>query len=385
MSRMPAGRWGWWGRGSSLALGLLCVFPAPGRADDLKARIDAVVGPFLKDRKYLGLAVGVVQPAGRRAFGYGHVTLAGKEVVPDESTVFEIGSITKVFTGLLLADLVREGVVKLDDPAQKHLPKELHLPKRGDREITLLDLATHTSGLPVQPTDLLGSVFKTPLADWGNPYAHYGLAELGKNLAAIKLERDPGGKYAYSNLGAGVLGHALVHAARASSYDHLLVRRITGPLGMRDTLVRLNTEQQERKAPGHGRWGEASAWDFASCEGCGGIRSTVHDMLWFAAASLGRPKTDLLPSMRLALEPRRDTGTKDRRIGLFWHTLRLPGGGPEVLWHNGGTGGYRSFLGLVPPAGTAVVVLSNSDKGVEDIALEILKLLDDTKGSGHAH
>ncbi len=382
MSWMSADRGGRWRRGMSLAVGLLCALPA--RADDLKARIDAVVQPFLKGRKYLGLVVGVVQPSGRRAFGYGRITLGGKEVVPDESTVFEIGSITKVFTGLLLADLVRAGTVQMEDPAQKYLPKDLRLPKRGGREITLLDLATHTSGLPVQPTDLLSFVSKTPLADWGNPYSHYGLAELGRNLAEIKLESDPGCKYAYSNLGAGVLGHALVGATRASSYDQLLVRRVTGPLGMRDTLCRLNAEQQERKPPGHGfLGGEVAPWDFASCEGCGGLRSTMHDMLWFAAANLGRPKTDLLPSMLLAQEPRRDTGRKDERIGLCWHTRRRPGG-KDIVWHNGGTGGYRSFLGLAPVAGTAVVVLSNSNRSVDALALEILKILDDSKEPGPA-
>jgi hypothetical protein len=105
-------------------------------------------------------------------------------------------------------------------------------------------------------------------------------------------------------------------------------------------------------------------------------------MLWFAAVNLGRPKTDLLPSMRMAQEPRRDTNAKDRRIGLCWHTLRLSAGGHEVFWHNGGTGGYRSYLGLDPVAGTAVVVLSNSDKGVEEVAEEILKVLDDTRDPG---
>jgi CubicO group peptidase (beta-lactamase class C family) len=351
----------------------------PVHAAGLEDQIGGLARPFLQDKKYLCMVVGVLLPEERHVFAYGQYTLGGTTVVPNELTIFEIGSISKVFTGTMLAQLVRDGVVKLEDPVQKHLPPELQAPKRGGHEMTLLDLATHYSGLPVQPTNLAPFLVTTPTRDWGNPYLHYQLAHVAQNLRDIQLERDPGSKFEYSNLGAGVLGHALVHAVHAASYEDLLVRRITQPLLMRDTLVHLNTEQQLRWAPGHTKIGfPAPPWDFSSLEGCGGIRSTVHDMLTFAAANLGEQETTLGPALRLAHQPRRDTEMGDR-IGLFWLTTPWLGKGREVLFHNGGTGGYRSFLGLVPATKTAVVILSNSPHNLDDLGVQMLRAIQERK------
>src|SRR6185369_646660 len=139
------------GKNFGVVLGMLLIAPSTWCAADDRSAIDEIVKPYLKDKPYLGLVVGITRPAGHQVLGYGQVTLDGKKQVPAGDTIFEIGSITKAFTGTLLADQVLAGTVRLDDPIQKHLPDGLTIPRRDDRDITLLHLATHTSGLPVQP------------------------------------------------------------------------------------------------------------------------------------------------------------------------------------------------------------------------------------------
>src|SRR5262249_47655511 len=148
--------------------------------------------------------------------------------------------------------LVRQGKLKLDDPAQKYLPPELVLPKRGDTPINILDLTTHYSGIPVQP-DCLD--FK------GNPYARLTPAVLGQDLTAIKLQSEPGTAYDYSNYGAGLLGHALAKAAGAKSFDDALTKLVCEPLKLTDTRVRLSDSQEKRLAPGFSKYGKpADHW-----------------------------------------------------------------------------------------------------------------------------
>jgi CubicO group peptidase (beta-lactamase class C family) len=360
---------------TAVAVVLALVAPAlPARADDLKGRIDRLVAPVVKDRKDYAVVVGVIRPQGRQVLGYGSVTLAGKRTVPDGKTIFEIGSVTKVFTGLLLADLNREGVVTLTDPARQHLPPDLKLPPAKGREITLLDLATHTSGLPVEPDDFWIATFVMPGFS-ENPYSRYERKHVARMLGALKLDREPGVTYEYSNLGVGLLGYALAHAAKAADYETLVAQRITGPLKMPDTRVRLSPEQQARLAPGHDADGDpVSTWDFRSLEACGGLRSTADDLLAFADAHLHPPPTRLGRATADAQVPVHDAPNKAVRIGLCWHLLRQAGGGDLPL-HTGETGGYFCFLGLAPARGVGVVVLTNSDRSVELLGLGILQSL----------
>jgi CubicO group peptidase (beta-lactamase class C family) len=329
--------------------------------------------PFLKDRPYLGLVVGITRPDGHQVFGYGQVTVDGKKQVPAGDTIFEVGSITKAFTGLLLADQVLAGVVRLDDPVQQYLPKELIVPKRDNRDITLLHLATHTSGLPVQPPFIV--LFALTTKDPGNPYAEYDEAQLGRALANIKLAEPIGNRFQYSNLGAGILGRALAQAGKAKDFEALLVQRIAAPLKLADTRIRLSPVQEKRLACGYSRLGiQASPWTFASLESAGGLRSTTNDLLVFADAALGRPKT-FEKAFAMAHEPWREIGPKGESIGLGWFRGKLPSG-RAMLWHNGGTGGYRSFLAVVPKTGTGVVILSNSAHVVDGLGVAILECME---------
>jgi CubicO group peptidase (beta-lactamase class C family) len=286
----------------------------------------------------------------------------GSPAVNDQ-TVFEIGSVSKVFTTTLLAEMVIAGEVALDDPISEFLPDSVRAPSRNGRQITLLDLATSSSGLPRLPDDF------TP-ADPTNPYADYEVRHLYAFLSGYMLTRDPGASYEYSNLGMGLLGHLL--ALRAGmSYEDLVIRRILTPLGMRDTRITLTPAMSGRLATGHGADLEVVGnWDIAVLAGAGGWRSTTTDMLRFLAAAVTPPPGSLGRALRMAMEPRRPAGSPVLRIGLGWQVLER--NGQRIVWHNGETGGYHSFLGLDPASGANVVVLANSATDIDDIGLHIL-------------
>jgi CubicO group peptidase (beta-lactamase class C family) len=344
------------------------ISSSPALAADPKPLVDEVVKPFLENKPYLGMAVGVVTPEARHTYYFGTVKLDGQDRPPDAGTIFPLGSLTKAYTGVVLADLVRAGKIKLDDPAQQHMPPEIVLPKRGERPITILDLATHYSGIPVQPNCL---DFR------GDPYASLTPAMIAKDLAAIELERDPGSGFAYSNYGAGLLGHALARAAGAKSYDDAITERIGKPLGLADTHVHLNDSQKGRLPPGFSRSGKpAPHWRFSMLESCGGLNSTVADQVQFIAANLEMVDSPIVAAMKESHKPQRDASSQQHRIGLGWHIVPLRADSKHsVVWHNGGTAAARCYLGFVPDAKVGVVILTNSANSVDPPSRTLLQKL----------
>ncbi len=313
----------------------------------------------------VGIVVGVIEPQGRRVIAYGSVNQGDARPLNGD-TIFEIGSVTKVFTSLLLADMVQRGEVALADPVAKYLPAEVKVPERAGRVITLVDLSTHTSGLPRLPSNLFPK-------DPANPYADYSAEQLYQFLSSYQLTRDIGSKFEYSNLGGGLLGHAL---ARRAGLDHeALVRsRIAGPLGMSSTSITLSPDEKARLAVGHNdKLVPVPNWDFQVLAGCGALRSSVNDMLTFLAANLGYVKSPLAPAMASMLSVRRPTGAPGLgEIGLGW--LIIKPSDNEIVWHNGGTFGYRSFIGYDAKTRVGIVVLSNTftGAGVDDIGMHLL-------------
>ncbi len=327
---------------------------------------DSVVRAIIKQRvdtgRYAGVAVGLVSRDGRQ-----QVTTYGPRagVTPfDSHTVFEIGSITKTFTAAILADMVAKGEVSLDDPVAKHLPPGSKIPERDGRQITLLDLATQTSGLPRLPDNLV-------IADPENPYASYTRERLFEFLARYTLPRGIGEKYEYSNLGLGLLGEALSYRA-GKSYESLVTERVLAPLGMRETRITLPPEMRARVAPGHDESGHvAGLWDFPTLGAAGALRSTVDDMLKYVSAnadSTSRPLGSVLATTHAS---RRPGPAPNLTVGLAWHRLATPSG-RTIVWHNGGTGGYRSFAGYDEASGMAVVVFANTSTSVDDIGMHLL-------------
>jgi len=326
---------------------------------------DSVVLSILKERveegRSAGIVVGLLEADGTtRVLAWGD---PGPEKLPlDGVSVFEIGSITKVFTGSVLADMILKGEVSLDDPVQAFLPPGVTVPSRNGLEITLGMLSEQNSGLPGMPDNFNPE-------NWSNPFADYRAEDLYEFLSGYELERDPGESFEYSNLGVGLLGHALaLHAGR--SYEAVVRDRILNPLGMTHTGVVLTPWMVEHLALGHREGGGVVCnWDLDALAGAGALRSTAEDMLKFLDAALDPETGPIHRAMAYAQEERADAGSM--RIGLNWITQ--PAGDHRLVWHNGGTGGYRTYMGLIPERGIGVVVLTNSGgRGADDLGRHLL-------------
>jgi len=341
---------------------LLMALPVFGaQAPSIPADVKETVR-FRVDHGYnVGIIVGIINPSGTRYYSYGKTAVSGNQR-PDENTVFEIGSITKVFTSTLLADMVERGEVTLDDQIEKYLPKGVRAPTRNGQSITLAHLATHTSSLPRLPDNLLPS-------DANNPYADYSVEQMYEFLSGYRLQRDIGAQYEYSNYGGGLLGHIL--ALRSGmSYEGLFVQRIGNELGMGNTRITFTREMTRRLAKGHTGNIEVSNWDIPALAGAGALRSTALDMLTFLAANMGLKQSRLYSAMKTTHKQRNQAGPPDMHIGLGWH-IRTSGN-RRLIWHNGGTGGYWGFVGFVKDKQTGVVVLTNTSQSIDDIGFHLL-------------
>lgn len=307
----------------------------------------------------VAVVAGILDESGRRiVIGKGEQAGA-----VDGDTIFEIGSVTKVFTGQLLAEAVSRNEIKLDDPISKFLPASVKTPERNGRQITLLDLATHSSALSRMPDNMVPK-------DAENPYADYSVTQMYEFLSDFKPARDIGAKYEYSNFGAGLLGHILALKAGAN-YEALVLERICRPLGMTNTCITLLPALKKRLAPGHDASGApAKNWDLPTFAGAGALRSTVNDLLKFLAANLELAPAKLAPAIRLAQQSQREAGAQ-MKIGLGWHISEKHDA--KIVWHNGGTGGYHSFIGFNPATKRAVVLLANSARSFDDIGFHLLE------------
>jgi CubicO group peptidase (beta-lactamase class C family) len=303
-----------------------------------------------------GVTIGVVVHGVRRILTYGTAK-------PD--SVFEIGSITKTFTGLLLAQMVEQHKVRLDEPVRALLPPGTVAPPASGAEITLLDLSTHRSGLPRLPNN-----FKP--ADPGNPYADYDTKALYAFIAShgVALPENP--KFAYSNLGVGLLGQALAERA-GTTFEALLREQVTGPLGMHDTVFTLTPALNARLVPGHdAEHKPVRAWDDAALAGAGGIRSTAADMLTYLEAQL-HPE-QLPPSVRATPEGETlaaaiaASHVDHGDIGHGTHTALNWAVESGTFGHNGATGGYSANAMFNPEKDFAIVVLSNTSVAYRSFA-----------------
>jgi CubicO group peptidase (beta-lactamase class C family) len=315
----------------------------------------------------VGMVVAVIEPSGTRIVAYGKPAKDDARALNGD-TVFEIGSITKVFTAVLLADMAQHGEVKLDDPISKYLPEGVKAPQRNSKDITLEELATHTSGLPRLPNNLSPK-------DAANPYADYSADKLYAFLNSYQLPRDPGEKWEYSNLATGLLGQLLSLRA-GKDFETLVVSRIATPLGMASTRITLTPEMKERMAAGYNAALQpARLWDFQALAGAGALRSTANDLITFLAANLGYKKSPLQPAMAAMLEVRLPTGQPNLQQALGWHILQRKD--RDLFWKDGGTFGFASFIGFDAKAKFGVVVLANSFSLTSGVADEVgLHLLD---------
>ncbi len=310
-----------------------------------------------------GIAVVLIDPDGSVRFV--STGQSGNPARPqiDADTLFEIGSITKVFTSTLLAQKAAQGTLGLDTRLDEVMGAEPAWANPGVGAVTLRQLATHTSGLPRLPrdTNFLGGMVRS----LRNPYANYSESDMWAYVRQLPLEVQPDRSVDYSNLGVGLLGQALASSEK-TSYSDLVAARILAPLGMAATGIELSPDHARFLAQGH----NASLlpvplWDLPSMPGAGALRSSTRDMARFLQAHMhgtlaGASETHLA-QVRID-----DT----RSVALGWFIERRHG--EEIHWHNGGTGGFRSFAGFNQKSGRGVVVLSNVSQGVDDIGLHLL-------------
>lgn len=310
-----------------------------------------------------GIVVGVVTPEGTSYYNYGVKSYDTQEPV-DENTVFEIGSNTKTFTGLLLANEVLKGKLNLDDPIQKLLPEGITSPTRNGEEIRLVNLATHTSSLPRIPH------IQNPNSPHG-PFANLTFDDIYNFLNDYELKHDIGTHWEYSNLGTGLLG-LIIAGKYNTDYESMLINEISSPLGMTDTRIECTPEMEKRAAKGHSMGNEVDKYYLPAIAGAGAIRSTAVDMIKYLKANMGLEKTDLCEAMQLS-HKNTGRGNEHVKMGLGWIIMDVEG--EEVIWHDGGTKGQMSFMGFNKSRNIGVVVLTNSTGFPDDIGFHLLNPL----------
>lgn len=328
-------------------------------------KVDSMVIPFMKRPDAVGLSIGIIKDGKTYTYGYG-TTQKEKEQLPDANTIFEIGSITKTFTSVLLAYYVNKGNISLTDPITKYLPDSLAVNPELQK-INIVNLSNHTSGLPRLP----GNFFNKNTDDL-NPYQNYTPQLFFSSLKNCKLAAVPGTVHEYSNTGPGLLS-LILERITGKTYETLVKEIITGPLKMKSTFQHLTPELSKRFVKVYGlKAMETKAWDFDALAGCGALKSTVNDLLVYAKNNMESGDPDLSAAFNLSHEI---TFSKQPTVGLGWLLSQVTG--DVYYWHNGGTGGSRSFLAFNIKKKTAVVLLANSADEITAFAFEILpKLLE---------
>jgi CubicO group peptidase (beta-lactamase class C family) len=349
---------------------VLALIASMRSALEIQVASDTEIRELLVDhvdaqKRSVGTLVGILTPHGRRFASYGRS--AEKDPRPlDGDTVFEVGSVTKIFTALLLADMVQRGEVALDDPLSKHLP-DVRVPERNGRPIRLVDLATHRSGLPFFPSDIP----LTDSAEAGRVVATYSVERVHRFLSTYELPQDVGSKWVYSNLGFGLLGEALARRA-GKDYETLLRERITGPLGLRGTAVTVSPAMKVRLAVGHdARLQPAPEVEMPAFVAAGCLRSTANDLLTFLAAFMGDEKSPLAPAMAAMLETRRPGPGLEQALG--WWIVKVGPNDDGFVAFGGQTLGYATTVAYDPKAHVGVVVLSNGAQDDGGIGWHLLR------------
>ena len=385
-------------------------------------RVDEFLRSWVSHGRHIGLCAGVI--VRDHEFTFCHGTLEVDEpAAPAADTIFEIGSVTKVLTATLLAEMHLRGEVGLDDPVNHFLPRRAHLSGPWGSEVTLRHLATHTSGLPRLPGNLRWKELFS-----GNPYAGYSVDRLYVYTSQCRLLTKPGSRFRYSNLGMGLLGHVLAVTA-GEEFEHLLRQRVCRPLLMDDTAVSLSEEQRRRLAPGHSSGRVAANWQLSALCGAGGLHSTINDLTRLLQANLRPGKTRIGEVLELAQslqtlrpsQPIRDPRWRASRaimgavilllmsagvlplwaritaaliipiliygkappgpenMALGWMLRSSSEQGHPTFWHNGATGGYTSYVAFNLRTGTGVALLANSDRCVDQPGRKIIDMMCDPR------
>jgi CubicO group peptidase (beta-lactamase class C family) len=326
--------------------------------------VAAQVKPLVDGQILSGVVVGLYDAGKLEIYGFGQ---GPGGVPPNGHTLFELGSVTKVYTSLLLADAVQRREVAIDTPLSELLPPGVTAPTRDGAVITLKHLVLHSSGLPRVPRTIAARI------EGADPYAGYGEDALYADLVQTQLDSAPGTQVSYSNFGVGLLGFVLGHKL-GPGYARALQARVLDPLGLHDTYLTVPAAEKARRAPGTNvDLAPVPPWTFDALAGAGALVSTARDQLALIDAELeaaSGSKRPLRGAMRFTQEPQLDN--TDSNEGLGW---QIDAHGH--YWHNGGTGGCHSFVGFDPKTRRGVVVLASTSVSVVDHLGDLMwRLLD---------
>jgi CubicO group peptidase (beta-lactamase class C family) len=310
-------------------------------------------------RRTVGVIIGLIDENGTRVITYGKPSLDSDQML-NGNTLFKISSVTKVFTSILLAEMVERGEVSLDDTISKYLPNSVKTPSRGGKEILLRHLATHTSGLP---------------RDYDNNKEgeSYSVEKLYAFLSKFELSRDIGSQYEYSNLGMALLAHILSQRA-GTDYETLLRDRVLDPLQMNQTRIKLTDEMQKGLPQAYLEGKPVNLLDpYAPFGGVGALDSTANDLLRFLGANIGLISTPLQAVLQRTHLPLH-SATGPQEIGLGWQIMKNPDNDNDrMIFHDGGGAGTRSFIGFDPKKRKGVVMFWNSNFSLDDIGIHLVE------------
>ena len=334
-------------------------------SSELDFHIDSIALAYSRKGHTHALAIGVVYDGKTSSYYYGE-TEKGNKQLPDESTLFEIGSISKTFTATLLAYLAQTGLLSVDDTITRYLPDSVAANPALQR-ITLQQLANHTSGLPRMPANIDSTAAAHPL----DPYKDYTQAAMYDFLASYEATTPPDSMYLYSNLGYGLLGDIL-STVYGKPYDEMVQEIICLPLDLKNTTEFPDPDSQYVAKVYNKDGQETPVWTFDAFTAHGSLKSTVNDLVTYAKAHFKMPETDLEHALA---RTRQFTyfNPPDTDIGLAWHMNLM--GGDLIYWHNGGTFGSSSYMAFTPDRRVAVVVLSNTAEPVDSVGVSILNAI----------
>ncbi len=328
----------------------------------LDSLVDRTVVDFMQSPQNCGLSIGIIKDSVSYFYNYGE-TKRDNKVLPEKNSIYEIGSISKTFCGIVLAYAVLEGKIKLEDDIRKYLPEQYSNLEMNKLFIQIKHLANHTSGLPRLPDNLKDQQDFNLL----NPYKNYTKNMAFEFLKTVRLDHEPGDVCEYSNFGMALLGMILEKVYNLP-FEEIIKKKICLPNKMNSTLVNVSQEQLMFLTDGYNSAGVLTPhWDLGVFVSAGGIKSSTNDMLNYLRLNMNEEDA----ALKLA---HRSTFNNGNNVALAWHIIKTKYGN-ELIWHNGGTFGYSSFCGFIKEKKCAVVVLSNSSNNIDHIGISIFKHL----------
>ena len=332
---------------------------------DLDRTVDSMARLYIDKENTAGMSIGILKGGKTVVYHYGESDKTTKKIA-DNNTLYEIGSITKTFTGIILAHAVLEKKIDLETDIRKYLSEEYPNLQYKNNPILIKHLTNHTSGIISFPSL---DVMSQKGYDAKNPYKNYTTEMVLAYLHKVKLDTAPGFKANYSNFATGLMG-IILEKTYNMTYEALVKKYITGPLSMKATKINLSDDELKIFASPYDKNGTlTNHWDLTGLGAAGAIRSNITDMLQYAKANMEASDAALQLAQQSTFKR-----AKNRETGLYWQ-LDTNKKGQLITWHNGGTGGFSTFCGFIKEKNIAVVILANSENSVTQTAMDLLKVL----------